>query len=211
MDHKKQQSSGSSSSSSFTENLFGPKDVSSASSSGLFSSVFGPSSTGLGRHPSHSNNAGLSKNQEFGGPYGSGKPSTQDYKTQRSTGPDYRNEPAEPSYLSSSIYYGGQEDYSPNAQTTRPPHTVKKDGGDTDPNGSSASRGNWWQGKNFMRFLVIKMKTDFVGDRSEFSYTFPTQTILSFFCRFFVTKLRPFLIRRNFVGNASPFSFRKFW
>ncbi|KAJ0771866.1 hypothetical protein HanPI659440_Chr07g0273951 [Helianthus annuus] len=146
MDHKKQQSTGSSSSSSFTENLFGPKDVSSASSSGLFSSVFGPSSTGLGRHPSHSNNTGLSKNQEFGGPYGSGKPSTQDYKAQRSTGPDYRNETAEPSYLSSSIYYGGQEVYSPNTQTTRPPHTVKKDGGDTDPNGSSASRGNWWQG-----------------------------------------------------------------
>ncbi|XP_076925307.1 uncharacterized protein LOC143588081 [Bidens hawaiensis] len=32
-------------SSSFTENLFGPKDVSSTSSSSLFSSVFGPSST----------------------------------------------------------------------------------------------------------------------------------------------------------------------
>ncbi|KAF5813062.1 hypothetical protein HanXRQr2_Chr03g0093861 [Helianthus annuus] len=26
------------------------------------------------------------------------------------------------------------------------------------------------------------MKTDFVGDLSEFSYTFPTQTNLSFFC-----------------------------
>lgn len=44
MDHNKHQSGGSSSS-SFTENLFGPKDASSASSSGLFSSVFGPSST----------------------------------------------------------------------------------------------------------------------------------------------------------------------
>ncbi|GKE07059.1 hypothetical protein Tco_1399077 [Tanacetum coccineum] len=40
MDHKK-----GSSSSSFTENLFGPKDATPASSSGLFSSVFGPSST----------------------------------------------------------------------------------------------------------------------------------------------------------------------
>ncbi|KAM0013158.1 hypothetical protein Hdeb2414_s0045g00744591 [Helianthus debilis subsp. tardiflorus] len=224
MDHKKQQSSGSSSSSSFTENLFGPKDAPSASSSGLFSSVFGPSSTGLGRHPSHSNNAGLSKNQEFGGPYGSGKPSTQDYKAQRSTGPDYRNETAEPSYLSSSIYYGGQEVYSPNTQTTRPPHTVsisalllhmeaksvKKDGGDTDPNGSSASRGNWWQGKNFMRLLVIKMKTDFVRDRSEFSYTFPTQTNLSSFCHKtktlfntseFRRKCVAIFVRRKCVGN----------
>ncbi|KAJ0909344.1 hypothetical protein HanRHA438_Chr07g0320591 [Helianthus annuus] len=146
MDHKKHQSGGSSSSSSFTENLFGPKDASSASSTGLFSTVFGPSSTGLGRHPSHSNNPGSSKNKESGGPYGSGKPSTPDYKTQRSAGPVYQNETAEPSYLSSSIYYGGQEDYAPNTETTRLPHTSKKDGGDSDPNGSSASRGNWWQG-----------------------------------------------------------------
>ncbi|MFS7958012.1 hypothetical protein Hanom_Chr07g00673221 [Helianthus anomalus] len=105
MDHKKHQSGCSSSSSSFTENLFGPKDTSSASSSGLFSTVFGPSSTGLGRHPSHSNNTGSSKNKESGGPYGSGKPSTPDYKTPRSAGPVYQNETAEPSYLSSSIYY----------------------------------------------------------------------------------------------------------
>ncbi|KAI3705092.1 hypothetical protein L1987_75324 [Smallanthus sonchifolius] len=139
MDHVKKQSGGSSSSSSFTENLFGPKEASCSSSSGLFSSVFGPSSTGLGRDSSHSKNTGSSsKKQEFGGPYGSGKASTPDYRTQ--------NEPAEPSYLSSSIYYGGQEVYSPNTQTTRPPNTFKKDGGDTDPNGSSASRGNWWQG-----------------------------------------------------------------
>ncbi|XP_076882407.1 uncharacterized protein LOC143530869 [Bidens hawaiensis] len=147
MDQKKKLSS-SSSPSSFTENLFGPKDASSTSSSGLFSTVFGPSSTGLGRHPSYS---GSSKNQEFGGAYGGGKPSTLDYKTQRNMGvkegsPVYGNETAEPSYLSSSIYYGGQEVYSPNTQTTRHPHTLKKDGGDTDPNEGSASRGNWWQG-----------------------------------------------------------------
>ncbi|KAI3799885.1 hypothetical protein L1987_35190 [Smallanthus sonchifolius] len=144
MDHLKQKSGGS----SFTENLFGPKDASSTSS-GLFSSVFGPSSTGLGRDLSHSNNTGLPKKQEFGGPYA--KPSTQDYKTQRIMDgkdgyPVYQNATAEPSYLSSSIYYGGQEVYSPNTHTNRPHHTFKKDGGDDDPNGSSASRGNWWQG-----------------------------------------------------------------
>ncbi|KAJ0705136.1 hypothetical protein HanPI659440_Chr14g0570241 [Helianthus annuus] len=42
MDHMKQQYGGSL---SFTERLFGPKDAPSTSSSGLFSSVFGPSST----------------------------------------------------------------------------------------------------------------------------------------------------------------------
>nr|XP_043634682.1 uncharacterized protein LOC122605793 [Erigeron canadensis] len=149
MDHRKQ--GGYSSSSSFTENLFGPKDASSSSSSGLFSSVFGPSSTGLGRDSSHTRNTGSSKKHEFGGQYGSGKQPTSDYKAQRSMGekegnPVYQNEKAEPSYLSSSIYYGGQEVYSPNTQTNRPHHTFKKDGGDDDPNGSSASRGNWWQG-----------------------------------------------------------------
>ncbi|XP_071734495.1 uncharacterized protein [Rutidosis leptorrhynchoides] len=143
MDPRKQHQS-----SSFTENLFGPaaKDASSSSSAGLFSSVFGPSSTGLGRESSHvgKNTGGSSRNQE----YGSGKDSTADYNTQRNMGQKegnhmYHNETAEPSYLSSSIYYGGQEVYSPNTQTSRPHHTVKKDGSDED---SSASRGNWWQG-----------------------------------------------------------------
>nr|GEU48515.1 hypothetical protein [Tanacetum cinerariifolium] len=138
MDHKKDQSGGSSS--SFTENLFGPKDANPASSSGLFSSVFGPSSTGLGRDLSHSKNSGASKQHEYRGPYGSGKQSAPG-------NPMYQNETvAEPSYLSSSIYYGGQEVYYPNTQTTRPHHTFKKDGGDDDVNGSGASRGNWWQG-----------------------------------------------------------------
>ncbi|KAL8192963.1 hypothetical protein R6Q57_027411 [Mikania cordata] len=151
MNHMKQQSGGSS---SFTENLFGPKDASSTSSAGHFSSVFGPSSTGLGRDSSHSKNRGPPNKQEFGGPYGTTKSSIQDYKTQRilsekDGNPVYQNETAEPSYLCSSIYYGGQEVYSPNGQTNRPQHTIKKDGGDDDPNGRSASRGNWWQGNCF--------------------------------------------------------------
>ncbi|XP_076954658.1 uncharacterized protein LOC143629211 [Bidens hawaiensis] len=142
MDHMKQHSGGS----SFTENLFGPKDASSTSS-GLFNSVFGPSSTGIG---SDSKSTGSPKKQEYGS--ASAKPSTQsiDYKTQRMMVDKvgnlvYRNEPAEPSYLGSSIYYGGQEVYSPNTHThtDRPQHTFKKDGGDDDP---TASRGNWWQG-----------------------------------------------------------------
>ncbi|KAK8660375.1 hypothetical protein V6N13_051301 [Hibiscus sabdariffa] len=55
----------------------------------------------------------------------------------------YHNETVEPSYLSSSIYYGGQENYSPFNKAT-----IKKE---DDPNGNNssgdgASRGNWWQG-----------------------------------------------------------------
>ncbi|KAJ9541794.1 hypothetical protein OSB04_028300 [Centaurea solstitialis] len=148
MDHRKQQyGGGSSSSSSFTENLFGPKDTSSTStsSSGLFSTVFGSRK----RLIPFNNTIGSSKKHE----YGNAKHSTPDYKTQRGGSgekqgnPIYHNETAEPSYLSSSIYYGGQEVYSPNNQTTRPHHTVesspsflyfKKDGGDDDPNGTGA-------------------------------------------------------------------------
>nr|XP_043617491.1 uncharacterized protein LOC122589282 [Erigeron canadensis]XP_043617492.1 uncharacterized protein LOC122589282 [Erigeron canadensis] len=112
------------SSSSFTDTLFGPKD--NRTSSSQFGSYFGPNS-----------NVSSAK-QDFGSP----KHSTTDWKTQRSNG-----EKAEPSYLSSSIYYGGQEIYPPNTHTNAyPQHTLKKGGGGEDPNGSSASRGNWWQG-----------------------------------------------------------------
>ncbi|OMO76407.1 hypothetical protein COLO4_25564 [Corchorus olitorius] len=62
----------------------------------------------------------------------------------------YQNETAEPCYFSSSIYYGGQENYSPRKKPTHEsPHYIKKDGKDDDPNesnSSGASRGNWWQG-----------------------------------------------------------------
>ncbi|MFS8017065.1 hypothetical protein Hanom_Chr15g01375871 [Helianthus anomalus] len=61
---------------------------------------------------------------------------------------------------------------------------------------------------------MVKMKTDFVGDRSEFSYTFPTQTNLSFFCHSFCHKTKTLFntsefrrkcvaifVRRKCVGN----------
>ncbi|KAM1012981.1 hypothetical protein TB2_042990 [Malus domestica] len=62
----------------------------------------------------------------------------------------YQNEAADPCNLSSSIYYGGQENYSPRTGTTEShqQHTSKKDGSEDDTNGNnanSASRGNWWE------------------------------------------------------------------
>ncbi|MFS7907330.1 hypothetical protein Hanom_Chr01g00069981 [Helianthus anomalus] len=58
------------------------------------------------------------------------------------------------------------------------------------------------------------MKTDFVRDLSEFSYIFPTQTNLSFFCHFFCHKTKTLsntsefrrkcvaiFVRRKYVGN----------
>ncbi|KAA8539665.1 hypothetical protein F0562_026356 [Nyssa sinensis] len=150
------------SSSSFTLDLFGPMDSSSSSSSstGLFGSVFGPPSTGLGRDSSHTENTSSLRKQDLGSQYGNAKHGTPGNIPQRSKGEGsgkpskernsiYQNEKVEPCNFSSSIYYGGQEVYSPSSQTTGPQHTSKKDWGEDDPNGSnsnSASRGNWWQG-----------------------------------------------------------------
>lgn len=148
------------SSSSITLDLFGPKDSSSSSSlsSGLFGSIFQPPSSVPGRNSSHTGNIGSFRKQGSGNQAGNGKHGTPDNITQicngessKDRGSIYHNETVEPCYFSSSIYYGGQEVYSPNARNTEshPIVTIKKDGGEDDLNGSnsnSASRGNWWQG-----------------------------------------------------------------
>ncbi|XP_009774456.1 uncharacterized protein LOC107828214 [Nicotiana tabacum] len=128
-----------SSSSSFTTELFGPKEPSNSS---LFGSVFGPPSTGLRRDPIHAVDKSISRTQEVGNQYGNAKYGTSDNGSKRS-----RGEKVEAACnFSSSIYYGGQDIYSP--INTQPPcsqsNIVKKDGGGDGSN--SASRGNWWQG-----------------------------------------------------------------
>lgn len=121
--------------SSFTNDLFGPKDPPSPSSSTLFGSVFGPPSS-MGK-------------QDFGGHYVSGN-ITHNSKggSSKDKNNKYDNQTVEPCYLSSSIYYGGQEVYPPNSQPNASQSVFKKDGTDGGgPNGSdSASRGNWWKG-----------------------------------------------------------------
>lgn len=138
--------------------LFGPKDSSqSSSSTGVFGSVFGPPSTGLGGDSSIS---GPAIKQDYGNP----KQGIQDYNSQRnykgesggkqskdrtSNSTYNQSELSNPCYYSSSIYYGGQEVYSPNTPAKTSHHAIKKDGGSDDSNGNnsnSASRGNWWEG-----------------------------------------------------------------
>ncbi|MED6223952.1 hypothetical protein PIB30_079182 [Stylosanthes scabra] len=143
MDNNKKQVSSSSTLKNFDQ-LFGPKDSSSASSSSnaLFGSIFPPSSSVGGRD--------YSRTQDVAG------------KHFGITGGSNKNESVvEPNYYSSSIYYGGQEIYSPRSKattataaatpTTAQPHHLifKKDKEDGDPNGTdpnSDPRGNWWQG-----------------------------------------------------------------
>ncbi|KAK3408811.1 uncharacterized protein LOC104421701 [Eucalyptus grandis] len=147
------------------DHLFGPKD-SFSPSSGSFGSIFPPPSTVLGRTNNHSRSETFmgsprnpdSGNQASGCKYENPGASTgQSFKvdgnnaTSKAKSVIYQSEAAEPCYLSSSIYYGGQENYSPRttARTAESHSTFKKDGVEDESNGSnldSASRGNWWQG-----------------------------------------------------------------
>ncbi|GAV56834.1 hypothetical protein CFOL_v3_00376 [Cephalotus follicularis] len=159
---------GSYSSSASLDHLFGPRDSSSSSSSsasGTFSSIFPRPSTVLGKDSHHSGilgslqkhdspnhvGAGIYGSQENYSRSGKGESSGIDRKDKGSSN-NYQNETVEPCYLSSSIYYGGQENYSPTTRSTESPHINQHktdDGKEDDPNGSnsnSASRGNWWQG-----------------------------------------------------------------
>ncbi|CAN0910773.1 hypothetical protein LINGRAPRIM_LOCUS1557 [Linum grandiflorum] len=144
----------SSSSSTFTNGLFGatesqlPAD-SSAASDGPFASMFPPPSTVMKRYYSSEATGNWEKNQKYSATQawsGSSKNRTTD-----------KEEKMVPCHLSSSIYYGGQENYShssnnPSATSVSFPIYKKDHGGDDgdDPNGSNsnsaASRGNWWQG-----------------------------------------------------------------
>lgn len=131
------------------DHLFGPKDSSSSSpaSSGIFESIFPhPSKVPAGK------DSGIMENHG-----GRGKYANRDNVAQKAKGEGsgkgkslvFQNETPEPCYLSSSIYYGGQENYSPRTKNSEYQHVFKKDDEKEDPNGNdpnSASRGNWWQG-----------------------------------------------------------------
>ncbi|GAB2299703.1 hypothetical protein Dimus_033760 [Dionaea muscipula] len=129
-------SSTSSSSSSIATELFGPKEPSSSTSGSVFGYVFDPPASGKWRD---SQQGKVYSNSIYGRPAGQSKDRTS----------NYQQETVGPCYLSSSIYYGGQEVYSPaTCKTDTKPH-LKKDERDDDPdggNGHGASRGNWWQG-----------------------------------------------------------------
>ncbi|KAE9606152.1 hypothetical protein Lal_00024931 [Lupinus albus] len=117
----------------------------SSSSSTLFASIFSPSSSSVEGRDARTQDDGC-KNYELPGTHSNIGESNDRNK---STSTNYQNEAVEPSYFSSSIYYGGQENYSPRIRTTEPHHVIFKKDKDDDPNGkesNSTSRGNWWEG-----------------------------------------------------------------
>ncbi|KAE8099312.1 hypothetical protein FH972_017303 [Carpinus fangiana] len=138
-----------SSSSSLTSELFGSKE-SSSSNSGIFGSIFAPSSKVLGRDARYYEVTGRkqdSKNESWQTKPGADDPSkSSDGESQSMPNRDmssiYQEQRVHPCHLSSSIYYGGQETYS-HPQSTQS-SLYKKDGAEDDS--GSASRGNWWQG-----------------------------------------------------------------
>ncbi|CAK9323807.1 unnamed protein product [Citrullus colocynthis] len=139
------------SSSSSLDHIFGPMDSNSASSTsttGYFGSIFPPpvvereSKKDVGHQVStgelgNPDNASINGKKGTGGAFGNDESSM------------YQNETMEPSYFSSSIFYGGQENYSPRTNASEIHHNFKTEGKDNDANESnsnSASRGNWWKG-----------------------------------------------------------------
>ncbi|XP_076908123.1 uncharacterized protein LOC143564853 isoform X2 [Bidens hawaiensis] len=146
MEHKKQPSS--STSSSFTNELFGSKDSSASSSSGLFNSIFPPPSKVNTRD--YIRSVETDKSCESATERCSTIHSVDNEDRSRNPKTDtsrfYQQETSQPCHLSSSIYYGGQDVYTNPRITTKntPAHTTQytKDGEDD----GRASRGNWWQG-----------------------------------------------------------------
>ncbi|CAI9759727.1 unnamed protein product [Fraxinus pennsylvanica] len=146
---EKAKQAGGLSSSITMDDLFGLgiSSKSSSSSTTLFGSIFGPPPPAVyGKNSSHSDIISLSGKKDLESERGtSDYMAMGEFKKDR-TSVEENGTNIEPGYFNSSIYYGGQEVYSPTSQK----NIFKKDGEklDSNENGShSASRGNWWQDK----------------------------------------------------------------
>lgn len=143
-----------SSSSTLPNELFGSKDPTS-SSTGIFGSIFAPSTKVLGRESVRSEQSGIkqdSANETLDAKSGGQDDASKRIEGENQSIPDidtnsiYQEQRVQPCHLCSSIYYGGQDIYNnpPINQSSSLNSTFKKDGAEDDA--GSASRGNWWQG-----------------------------------------------------------------
>ncbi|KAG7033807.1 hypothetical protein SDJN02_03532 [Cucurbita argyrosperma subsp. argyrosperma] len=138
------------SSSSRTTDPFGSKHSSYSSTTGIFGSIFAPSSKVLGRD-SLLSQAKEGERDSVNGPWipnaeaqddnGSHRQKERQEKKDKDMSSIYQEQGAQPCHLSSSIYYGGQDVY---AHPQNSHNFEFKEGGEDDS--GSASRGNWWQG-----------------------------------------------------------------
>ncbi|KAF5744559.1 hypothetical protein HS088_TW07G00132 [Tripterygium wilfordii] len=138
-------------SSSFTTDCFGTKEPKS-SSKGTFATMFPPPSVVLGKKSSSSEIIGCWERKSSINQWWINNQGTANCNIpNKGRILIFQEEKVEPCHLSSSLYYGGQDNYthSSNNQSNGSYPTFKKDGGEGDSNGNSAgdaSRGNWWQG-----------------------------------------------------------------
>ncbi|XP_022745636.1 uncharacterized protein LOC111295978 [Durio zibethinus] len=143
-----------SSSSTFTSELFGSKE-SPSSSTGIFGSIFAPSSKVIGRESlrpdvmakrQNSPNEPWNTKPGASGNFSKGHEGEKQNIANRDVSSIYEEQRVQPCHLSSSIYYGGQDVYfyPQSSQASGLNSVYKKDGGEDDS--GSASRGNWWQG-----------------------------------------------------------------
>ncbi|KAI3667706.1 hypothetical protein L6452_42775 [Arctium lappa] len=159
MENKNQSTSFSSS--SFTAQLFGDNDSQPSSSTGVFASIFPPPATVLARNPNCSQFTGATQKETSESQVWTTTHVTSAENVAKNTASANSSimnmerrsvfqERVEPSPLSSSLYYGGQEDMyvcSSSDPTSQSYPKFKKMEGKDDPNHlHSASRGNWWQG-----------------------------------------------------------------
>ncbi|XP_022151567.1 uncharacterized protein LOC111019480 [Momordica charantia] len=143
------------SSSSLTIDLFGSKETSYSSTTGIFGSIFAPSSKVLGGESLLSQikegerdsvNEPWIPNTEAKDDAANHRQKESQEMKNKDLSSIYQEQRAQPCHLSSSIYYGGQDVYSQsqNSHNSGVNSVFKKDGGEDDS--GSASRGNWWQG-----------------------------------------------------------------
>ncbi|KAF9674661.1 hypothetical protein SADUNF_Sadunf10G0150200 [Salix dunnii] len=133
------------------DHLLGPKDSSSSSttSNGIFESIFPyPSKIQV----SDGRDSGIMENHG-----GRGKYANRDNVTQKAKGESsgkgkssvFQNETPEPCYLSSSIYYGGQENYSPRTKNSEYQHVVIRE--------------RWWKGRSQWQRSEQRIKGELVA------------------------------------------------
>ncbi|CAI0540255.1 unnamed protein product [Linum tenue] len=205
---KKHVSAGAASSSSLAAELFGTKESPPSSSAGVFASIFPPPSTVLKKS---SNSAGAGTWHKY--QHHSGKHGTTAMNGEAGSYGimGHSRERMEPCHLSSSIYYGGQENYSqsPSSQSPGSYPIFKKDGEEDDPNGNnstSASRGNWWQGFPFLlcyslcsqdipSTLSFSLMVSCVSDDCFFRFSILLGPSTALPCRF------PLLFSKGIHGN----------
>ncbi|XP_020577230.1 uncharacterized protein LOC110038489 [Phalaenopsis equestris] len=129
---------------SFVDDLFPRRE---AAKSDILSSIFPPPTTGGGKDSSHSDFNGTWRKQGEGNSRGS--PSKNQSSGKKYSNPVYLYELQEPCLMSSSVYYGGRDDFIPESSTSNNSSTYfncKADKEDDSADTDVATRGDWWQG-----------------------------------------------------------------